>query len=96
VHDRPVATGYNGPAAGQPHCLITDNTCPLDVAKAEGRSKDWEVCPAVHAEVNAIVTAAIAGIKIEGGTLYITKKPCAPCWRMLSNCRLKAVEWSED
>jgi dCMP deaminase len=94
VHDRPVATGYNGPPAKQEHCYIDNsNTCPLDIAKEEGL-KDWQACNAVHAEINAVITAALAGTAIAGGTLYLTKKPCTPCWRILANCKLQNIIWS--
>lgn len=96
VHDRVVATGYNGPPASWDHCLITEDLdCPLDVAKAEGK-KNWEACIAVHAEVNAIVTAAIAGTSVAGGTLYVTKKPCDPCLRILANCKFKTIIYGEN
>lgn len=95
VNDRPVATGYNGPSSKVPHCeVLKDGTCPLDVAKASG-IKDWTACPAVHAEVNAIITAAMAGTSIVGGSLYVTKKPCAICMRILLNCKFKEIVWDE-
>lgn len=91
VSGRVVATGYNGPPTGWDHCLVTEEgDCPLDVAKAEGR-KNWEACQAVHAEVNAVVTAALAGTSVKGGTLYVTKRPCEPCMRVLANCALEDI-----
>ena len=96
VNDRPVATGYNGPPRKWDHCLISeDSTCPLDVAKAQGM-KDWTVCPAVHAEVNVVITAALSGTIIAKGTIYMTKKPCVQCARFLANCGFKNIYWRQE
>ena len=35
-----------------------------------------EVCRAVHAEQNAIISAAIKGVSIKGGTVYVNTYPC--------------------
>lgn len=73
VKDRFVlATGYNGSVPGQPHCedvgcLIVDNHCQ--------RTN--------HAEINALVQAAIHGVNIKGSTAYITNMSCTTCAKAL-------------
>lgn len=73
VKDRFVlATGYNGSLPGHPHCedvgcLVVDNHCV--------RTN--------HAEVNALVQAAIHGINIKGSTAYITNMSCTTCAKAL-------------
>lgn len=81
-----IATGYGSPAVGVPPCT----KCWLREMKAEGEAKAWEVCPSVHAEINAILMAAKFGIVVEGSTMYVTKMPCDPCLRNMVNA---GVEW---
>jgi dCMP deaminase len=81
VDDRIVATGYGSPAAGAPPC----ERCWLREKFAATGVKDWTVCPSVHAEANAVATAARNGISVRGGTIYITRSPCTPCESLLVN-----------
>lgn len=73
VKDRFVlATGYNGSIPGLPHCedvgcLIVDNHCV--------RTN--------HAEINALVQAAVHGINIKGSAAYITNMSCTTCAKAL-------------
>lgn len=92
-HNRIVSTGYNGPPMGHIHCGID---CPLDLHKKKHGKKDYSICPAVHAEINCILTAAMIGTAIEGAVLYITKRPCGDCLKALKNLHLSAVVYLED
>lgn len=58
--NRILTTGYNGAAAGEPHC--EDVGC--DVVNDHCQR-------AIHAETNAIAQAAKYGISLEGATLYM-------------------------
>ncbi|MBZ0199546.1 MAG: cytidine/deoxycytidylate deaminase family protein [Ignavibacteriaceae bacterium] len=67
-----LATGYNGSLPGQPHCedegcLVVENHCV--------RTN--------HAEINALVQAALHGINIKGSTAYITNMSCTTCAKAL-------------
>jgi len=84
-----LATGYNGPARGEPHCIVCNR-----IGLKHGSAYD-ESCPAVHAEENAIVNAAREGVSIKGGTIYIYgkdgAKPCYRCKRLIINSGIKDV-----
>ena len=89
-----LATGYNGPSRGTPHCLdggVGDGgegeLCPgaLD-DRHEG------LCRAVHAEANALVQLRDPWLPL---IAYVTAAPCARCTRMLANTSLVAVIYGE-
>jgi len=73
-----VSTGYNGPPRGYPHC---GPVCPRHKAGLKS-GQGLELCPAVHAEVNAIANAARVGATTIGTTLYMNC--CIPCKSCLS------------
>jgi dCMP deaminase len=62
-----LATGYNGPARGV-----------LDLQERLNE-RDEKLRWMCHAEVNAIFNAARVGTALKGGTIYVTKFPCAAC-----------------
>jgi dCMP deaminase len=45
----------------------------------------------VHAEQNAIIQAAMAGVSIEGAVLYCTNQPCVLCAKMLINAGIVKI-----
>ena len=55
-----------------------------------------EVCRAVHAEQNAIISAAIKGVSIKGATLYVNTYPCSICTRMIINAEIKKIVYDSD
>jgi dCMP deaminase len=75
-----LATGYNGSLPGHPHCedegcLVVDNHCV--------RTN--------HAEINALVQAAVHGINVKGATAYITNMSCTTCAKALIAAGIKRV-----
>ena len=86
-----ISTGYNGVPRGIDHC--TKKTCTKLYEKSGEKN---EVCPAVHAELNAIIQAATAGISSEGTTLYSTTRPCGNCTMAIINAGIKRVVYIED
>ena len=86
-----ISTGYNGVPRGIPHC--TKDTCTKLYEKSGEKN---EVCPAVHAELNAILQAATAGISSEGTTLYSTTRPCGNCTMAIINAGIKRVVYIEE
>lgn len=91
-NDEIISTGYNGAPRGEANC-IDIGTCErerLNVPKGER----YELCVAVHAEQNAIISASRD--KMQGATIYIAGEnvadgtpanpaPCLICRRMLIN-----------
>ena len=87
-----VATGFNGPPRGYPHC---QNECPR---KAEGfkSGEGLELCSATHAEANCIASAARIGASVSGCTLYLNCIiPCKDCMALIINAGIKEVVCEE-
>lgn len=81
---RVIATGYNGPASGLPHCQECLRMFP---------GKELDDCRAIHAEENAIVQAAIHGPSTEGATLYCTHQPCFHCAKLIIQAKINEVHY---
>lgn len=68
---RPVVSGYNGPLPGERHCwerkCDTDTPCHISI----------------HAERNAILTAAREGIRLERTQLHSLVAPCRDCAELI-------------
>lgn len=79
VDDRIVSTGYNGAPKGFEHCIDIGICLRKDCGHGEG----LDLCPASHAEQNAIASAARNGITVKGGTLYCTTRPCSWCAKLI-------------
>ena len=89
---RVIATGYNGPPSGVPHCDFRDDTggytdhfisdkCPRH-RMGFGSGKGMEHCVAVHSEINPIIQAARQGLVTTGATLYAyCGIPCTNCMK---------------
>ena len=85
-----VSTGYNGPAAGLPHC--TDQMpCPGS-PELHGARED---CEATHSELNAVLQSL--GSRRAPVTAYCSLTPCRPCAQALIGAGIKDVvaltEW---
>jgi dCMP deaminase len=62
--DRIISTGYNGTPQGMPNC--TDGGCVrCKDSKTYAASVGYDVCICVHAEQNALITAARFGNAVE-------------------------------
>jgi len=75
-----LATGYNGSARGLDHCDEVGHEI------VEGHC-----IRTVHAEANAVASAAKRGVAIDGATVYSTASPCYDCFKLLINCGVKRV-----
>lgn len=85
-----ISTGYNGPVRGAPHCDVIG--CVKDennIASGMGHG----ICPAVHAEQNALIQGGKQGL---GATLYTNSYPCKICARLMVNAGIKRVVISGD
>ncbi len=85
---RILTTGYNGAPSGLKHCL--DVGCLREKMNIPSGQRQ-ELCRGLHAEQNAIIQAAIMGVKIDGATLYCTTFPCVTCAKMLINANIKKI-----
>lgn len=85
-----VSTGYNGPAAGVIHCSELGGC--IRRARPDYKSGAYlELCPASHAEQNAIAFAAKFGIPTDGATIYVTDFPCKDCMNSIINSGIKTI-----
>ena len=97
--DQIVATGYNGAPRKTKSCF-EKNECLRDKLKIPHGTR-YELCSSVHAEQNAIINAARAGVSLLGGDMYIYLRdrdgkdidsiPCFICKKMIINCGLNRV-----
>ena len=96
-----IATGYNGGARGRINCCDVYAECPR--SDKEHNSGDYSDCPAVHAEQNAMLSAARKDMI--GSTMYLYgeelngekweeikfPEPCPICTRMIDNAGIERV-----
>ena len=87
--NRAVATGYNGAPRGLAHCEEKGGCLRQKLNIPSGQRH--ELCRALHAEQNAIISAASMGNAIEDGTIYITHQPCVICAKMIVNAGIKRI-----
>jgi dCMP deaminase len=89
--DRVISTGYNGTPSGARNCR--EGGC-LRCQERSRKKKDesyesphdevfagkaLDICLCVHAEQNALLSAARHGIEVAGSSLYATHQPCFSC-----------------
>lgn len=96
-NDEVIATGYNGAPRGETNC----NEAGICWREAHNipHGEQYEKCVSVHAEMNAIISAARK--EILGGTLFLYgyegKKvmqnplPCTICRRLIKNAGINRV-----
>lgn len=79
------------------HVNVPDNhieNCPRYLIGASSGER-LDLCPAVHAEVNAILNAGRNGVSCVGATMYLTCEiPCKNCLAAIINAGIKSV-WVE-
>jgi dCMP deaminase len=99
-NDQIIATGYTGAPRKTPDCFQRGFCLRQKLNIPSGQQ--YELCRSVHAEQNAIINAARAGVSLLEGDLYtfgsVTKTeeiidapPCMICKKMVINAGLKRV-----
>ena len=73
-----AATGYNGLPRG-----VED--------RADRMERPAKYLWTSHAEENAVAQAARVGMKLKGGTAYVTHMPCSRCARTLIQAGIETV-----
>ena len=98
-HDEIVSTGYNGAPRGRKNCMDLGHST-REVMKIPSGERN-ELCRSVHAEANAIISAARS--EVLGATLYmVCKDPktgelipgstsCSMCRRLIINAGIERV-----
>ena len=98
-NDEIVSTGYNGAPRGRKNCLDL-GFCAREALNIPSGER-YELCRSVHAEMNAIISAArrdtlgstlyLAGRQAKDGALLHDATSCAMCRRMIINAGLARV-----
>ena len=98
-NDEIIATGYNGAPRGRKNCVDL-GYCTREQMQVP-RGERYELCRSVHAEANAIISAArrdmvggtiyLAGRDAQTGELLRDATSCAMCRRMIINAGLEKV-----
>lgn len=96
--DEIISTGYNGSPRGAENCIDLGYCYRKQMQVAHGEKQ--ELCRAVHAEANAIISAArrdmigatlyLAGQEANG-TLIAETAPCAMCYRLIINAGISTI-----
>lgn len=97
VRDKTIlATGYNGPARGVPHCEHRNNPlryeCPRKVLGYKS-GEGLDLCLAVHSEQSLLAQAAREGISLKGSSIYIYASvfPCTVCTGLMINAGVTEI-----
>ena len=98
-NDEIISTGYNGAPRGRRNC-VDMGFCTREAMKVP-RGERYELCRSVHAEANAIISAArrdmvggtlyLVGLNAQTGELLHDATSCAMCRRMVINAGLSKV-----
>jgi dCMP deaminase len=95
LDDRVVSTGYNGTPEDMKNC--DEGGCDRCANREKyGSGKGYDVCICVHAEQNALLSAARFGIRVAGAILYSTMRPCFGCTKELLQAKVGAVYYLHD
>ena len=93
--NRIISTGYNGTPEGMANCL--DGGCVrCKNREAYKASVGYDVCICVHAEQNALITAARFGNSIEDAIVYSTLRPCFDCTKVLLQAKVHTIYYIHD
>lgn len=95
-NDEIIATGYNGGIRGGDNCCDIGE-CPRK--SVPHNSGDYSSCRGVHAEQNAMLSAARRDMQdatlylfgLEGDTIITQVEPCPVCAKMIKNAGIKRV-----
>lgn len=103
-NDAIISQGYSGAPRGEPNCCDIGE-CERDRLGIEP-GKNYEICRAIHAEMNAIINAARTGVPILDGDMYIYFErldgqkslhgsPCKMCLRAIKNAGIRKYIFKE-
>ena len=97
--DEIISTGYVGAPRGRKNCI--DMELCIREEKKVPRGERYELCRSVHAEANAIISAArqdmigsslyLAGRDAKSGKLVENANSCSMCKRLIINAGISTV-----
>src|SRR5207302_5099080 len=90
---RVLSTGYNGTPFGMPNC--SEGGCHRCSRRDDERLRGgaYDVCICVHAEQNALLTAARFGQQTLGASLTSTTQPCFGCLKEMLQAGIAEVRY---
>lgn len=98
-HDEIVSTGYAGAPRGRQNC--TDMNRCIRTELNIPRGERYELCRSVHAEMNAIISAArekmigatlyLVGTEASSGEYIANSSSCSMCKRVIINAGIETV-----
>lgn len=98
-NDEIVSTGYNGAPRGRKNCMDL-GYCTREAMNVPSGER-YELCRSVHAEMNAIISAArrdtlgatlyLAGREAKSGELLHDATSCSMCRRLIINAGIAKV-----
>lgn len=89
---RIISTGFNGAPARTNLCQDRTAVCPRQILGFKS-GEGLEICPAQHAEANAIANAARTGTSTEGASIYLYggTSPCKACAGAIINADIVEI-----
>lgn len=90
---RAIASGYNGPPSGLPHCDERGGCLREQLGVPSGHRQ--EICRALHAEQNVMLQLAITGLSGRDTTLYVTHFPCFTCAKLLVQLGVRKIIYAK-
>lgn len=84
-----LSTGYNGAAAGLPHCNESGFCAKSGFASGEG----LDYCVAIHAEQNALLQCRNV---YEIHSVFVTASPCITCTKLLLNTSARTIIYRDE
>jgi dCMP deaminase len=93
--NRIISTGYNGTPEGMLNC--TEGGCVRCRNRETYKSSvGYDVCICVHAEQNALISAARFGNAVEQAVVYSTLRPCFDCTKSMLQAKVSAIYYLHD
>ena len=93
--NRIISTGYNGTPEGLKNC--TDGGCVRCRDRVTYKaSVGYDVCICVHAEQNALISAARFGNAVQDSIVYSTLRPCFDCTKGALQAKIRAIYYLHD
>lgn len=88
--ERVIGTGYNGTPTAVPNC--TEGGCErCRSSDSSLTGQFYDLCVCVHAEQNAVASAARFAVATDDAAVYTTVQPCFGCLKELMQAGVKRI-----